>query len=163
MKLRTLPIPAFAISILLAGSLPVHARPVTAADLSDKMICWGDGHIQSFEADGRTASSDYTDGKWSVGAKGVRIDGASGGGANVDMEIQPDGTLTFEVAIGGETHKGTGKICKGKPMSWADVEGKKTCWEGGDVETDFPGGKFINSVQGEGINYLNNEGSLSNS
>ena len=45
MKLRYLPIPAFAISNLLVGSLPVHARPVTAADLSGKMICWGDGHI----------------------------------------------------------------------------------------------------------------------
>jgi hypothetical protein len=161
MKLSSLPIAAFAISIFLASSSPVDARPVTAADLSGNMICWSNGHIQSFEADGRSAGADYADGKWSVDANGVRIDVSSGGGANVDMEIQPDGTFTFEAKNGGETKKGTGKVCKTKPYYYADAVGKKLCWDGGDVETDYPGGKFVDSVEGEAIVY-NVEGDLSN-
>lgn len=109
MKLQSLSVAAFAVSILVSGSLRAHARPVTTADLSGKMICWSNGHIQSFEADGKSAGSDYTDGTWSIGANGVEIDVASGGGANVDIEIQPDGTFTFEAMNGGATQRGAGK------------------------------------------------------
>ena len=161
MKLPSLPIAAFAVSILLVSSSPVQARPVTAADLAGKMICWGDGNIQAFSADGKTANRQFQDGAWSVGANGVRIDVGSGG-ANVDIEIQPDGTFTSEWTDSGGTHKGVGKICKGKPQRLADLAGKKICWEGGNVETDFPGGKYIDSVDGEAMYYPNDDGVLSN-
>src|SRR5271165_6775482 len=140
MKLRPLPLTAFAISVFLA-SAPAVARPVTAADLAGKMICWDDGNIQAFSADGKTANRKFQDGAWSVGADGVRIEVGGGGGANVDIEIQPDGTFTSEFTDSSGTHKGVGKICKGKPQRLADLAGKKICWEGGNVETDFPGGK----------------------
>jgi hypothetical protein len=160
MKLPPLPITAFAISIFLV-SARADARPVTAADLGGKIICWGDGNIQAFSADGKTANRQLQDGTWSVGANGVRIEGA-GGGANVDIEIQPDGTFTSEFSDSGGTHKGVGKICKGKPQRLADLAGKKICWDGGPVETDFPEGKFILSDDGEAIYYPNDEGVLSN-
>ena len=107
MTLQSLSVAAFAVSVLLV-SLPADARPVTTADLSGKMICWSDGHIQTFEADGKSASPQYTDGKWSVSANGVRIDVASGGGANVDIEIQPDGTFTCEATNGRCDPEGSG-------------------------------------------------------
>jgi hypothetical protein len=159
MKLQSLSGAAFAISILLASSSPILARPVTTADLSGKMICWSGGVIQSFEADGKTATSKFADGAWSVGANGVRVDFPDGG-VNVDIEIQPDGTFTSEYTAGGATQKGTGKICTGRPLSYADVEGKKLCWDGGDVETYFPEGKFINSSDGEGIIKFSQDGIL---
>ena len=154
MKLQSLSVAAFAVSLLLAGSLPAHARPVTAADLSGKIICWSDGHIHRsrLTAGPRALITQTANGR--SAPSGVRIDVASGGGANVDMEVQPDGTFTIEAANGGETHKGTGKICQGKPISWADVEGKKTCWEGGDVETDFPGENLSIASRGRGLTIL---------
>jgi len=164
MKLQPLPVTVFAISVLLASSLPAHARPVTTADLSGKMICWSSGVVQSFEADGKSAASGkYADGVWSVSANGVRLD-FPGGGANVDMEIQPDGTFTSEFTDSGGTHKGAGNICKTKPpIPYADaLVGKKLCWDGGDVETFFAcvasACPFINSVDGEGIGYINSDG-----
>jgi hypothetical protein len=162
MKLSSLPIAAFAISILLVSSSPVDARPVTTADLADKMICWESGNVQAFSADGKTANRQFQDGTWSIGDKGVRVNWP-GGGADVDFEIQSDGTYTSERKdSGGTTHKGAGKICKGKPQKLADLAGKKTCWDFGTVETDFPGGKFNTSDNGEGIYYPNDEGLLSN-
>lgn len=133
MTLQSLSAAAFAISIFLV-SAPADARPVTAADVAGKMICWNGGDVQAFSADGKTAQSNkFADGKWSVGADGVRIEFA-GTSANVDIEIQPDGTFTFEATNGGVPQKGAGKICQGK---------------------------FITSTDGEAIYYPNNEGVLS--
>ena len=160
MKLQSLSVPAFTISILFGSSLPAHARPVTPADLSGKMICWSGGVVQTFEADGNTGRSPYGSGTWSVGANGVRIELTDAGGANFDIEIQSDGTFTSEYVDGGATHKGTGKICQGKPLSYADLEGKKLCWFGGDVETYFPAGKFVNSNDGEGTINFGQDGSF---
>jgi hypothetical protein len=153
MKLPSLPITAFTISILFVSSSPVLARPVTTADLSGKMICWSNGVIQSFEADGKSASSQYADGAWSIGGNGVRSEFPGGGGAIVDMEIQPDGTFTFEVTNGGETQKGTAKICKTKPLHYADLVGKKLCLQFGNVLSFSSDGKAIDSVEGEGNVY----------
>ena len=149
MKFQSLSLPAFAVSIFVV-SAPADARPVTTADLSGKMICWSGGVIQTFEADGKTGSSQYFSGTWSVGANGVRIDWTDGG-ANLDIEIQSDGTFTSEIVGSGGSQKGTGKTCQGKLLSYADVEGKKLCWVGGETETYFPGGRFINSSDGEGV------------
>jgi len=146
MKHDALLLSAAAVSLLFTSASPAGARPVTTADLAGKIICWGDGNIQAFSADGKTANRQFQDGTWSVGANGVRIE-AAGGGANVDIEIQPDGTFTSEFSASGGTHKGVGKFCKGKPQRSADLAGKKICWDGGVVETDFPGGKFITSHQ----------------
>jgi hypothetical protein len=162
MKLPSLTIAALAISILFASSLPVNARPVTTADLSGKIICWDGGVIQNFEADGKSADTrNYSDATWSVGPKGVRLDW-SGGGADIDIEIQPDGTVTVEYTDDGGTHKRTGKMCKREPLHYADLEGKKLCYPGqdGQVETYFPGGKFINSVDGEGVLNFNGDNGL---
>jgi hypothetical protein len=163
MKLSSLPIAAFAISILLASSSPVDAvdaRPVTTADLAGKIICWGDGNIQAFSADGKTANRQFQDGAWSVGDKGVRID-FPGGGADVDIEIQPDGTFTNEWTDSGGTHKGTGNICKAKLLRYADVAGKKLCWSDGSWDTFSPDGKFIDSEDGEGTVNINGESAFS--
>jgi hypothetical protein len=162
--MRSLPISALAISIVLALSLPACARPVTAADLAGKIICWADGSVQAFSADGKTANRQFGDGAWSVGANGVRIDFPSGGAGSVEIEIeiQLDGTFAAEYSDSLGTHKGTGKICKGKPQRVADLAGKKICWDGNIVETDFPGGKFATSDSGEAIYYPNDEGVLSN-
>ena len=158
MKLQSLSVATFAISIFLV-SLPVDARPVTTADLSGKMICWSGGVIQTFAADGKTGNTKYGTGTWSVGANGVRVD-FTGGGANADFEIQSDGTFTSEWTDGGGTHKGTGKVCRSKLLPYADLIGKKLCWDGGETETYFPGGKFINSSDGEGTINTNYHGAF---
>jgi hypothetical protein len=130
--------------------------------LAGTIICWDDGGVQAFSADGKTANRQFQDGTWSIGDKGVRVNWP-GGGAIVDIEIQPDVTFTSEYKDSdGTTHKGVGKICKGKPLKLAELAGKKSCWDGNSVETDFPGGKFNLDAFGDGIYYPNDEGLLSN-
>ena len=162
MKHDALLMSAAAVVILFTSASPADARPVTAADLAEKIICWDDGGVQAFSVDGKTASRQFANGKWSVGANGVRVDLPDGGGANIDFEIHPDGTFAYQYSDIGGTHKGSGKICKGKPQRLADLAGKKICWGGNIVETDYPGGKEIDSEIGEGIYLPNDEGVLSN-
>jgi hypothetical protein len=152
---------AAAISLLFISSGPAAAAPATSADLAGKMICWADGNIQAFSVDGRAASRKFTDGKWSVGAHGVRIQ-VGDFDAEIDFEIQADGTITSEYADKRGNHKGVGKFCKGKPQKLSDLAGKKLCWDGDVVETDFPGGKFDTSDNGDGMYLPNAEGVLSN-
>jgi len=97
----------FGIGAVLASVLlsPVTAEMATTADLSGKKICWDNGNISSFFADGKYSSPVLGNGTWSASSKGVEIH-ADAGGVLLDVDRQPDGTFKSRV------EHAAGKYCE---------------------------------------------------
>ena len=90
------------VSVLLS---PATAEMATTADLSGRKICWDNGNISSFFADGKYSSPVLGNGTWSATTKGVEIH-ADAGGVLLDVDKQPDGTFKSRV------EHASGKYCE---------------------------------------------------
>jgi hypothetical protein len=84
----------FALGSFLASVLlsPALADPATTADLSGRKICWDNGNISSFSADGKYSSQILGQGTWVATAKGVEIH-TPDEGVILDVDKQSDGTF----------------------------------------------------------------------
>jgi hypothetical protein len=51
--------------------VPSEGRPATANDFSGKTICWSNGHVGKYSADGRFENNLGKEGRWFVSDAGV--------------------------------------------------------------------------------------------
>jgi hypothetical protein len=100
------------LAIVAALPFDALARPVTAADLSGRKICWNDGDKQSYLPGGKFSSTRWGKGTWRVTAHGVQIHADPGGGGLADIRLR-HGTfsLTTYSNLNGLRHTATGKNC----------------------------------------------------
>jgi hypothetical protein len=105
---------AFYATLAVAATVSSHAfaRPVTAADLSGKSICWNDGDRQTYSSGGKFSSTRWGDGTWRVTAHGIQIHAHPGGNGLVDIRLR-HGTfsLTTYGKRNGLQHTSTAKYC----------------------------------------------------
>jgi hypothetical protein len=105
---------AFCAALAITATAPFEAfaRPVTAADLSGKSICWNDGDRQTYSPGGKFSSTRWGEGTWRVTAHGVQIHAHPGGNALVDIRLK-HGTfsLTTYSNLNGLRHTATAKHC----------------------------------------------------
>jgi hypothetical protein len=105
---------AFFMALAIIGGFPLvaHARPVTAADLSGKAICWNDGDKQLYLPGGKFSSTRWGKGTWRVTAHGVQIHSHPGGNALSDIRLK-HGTfsLTTLSNLNGQRQTAWGKYC----------------------------------------------------
>jgi len=101
-----------ALGVAVALPFPALAKPVTAADLSGKRICWNDGDKQTYSPGGEFASTRWGHGTWGVTAHGVQIHAHPGGNGLIDIRLR-HGTfsLTTYSNLNGLKHVSTGKYC----------------------------------------------------
>ena len=105
---------AFAGALAMATAFPFAAvaRPVTAADLSGKRICWNDGDRQSYQHSGKFSSTRWGHGSWRVTAHGVQIHAHPGGNGLMDIRLRHGAfSLTSYSNRNGLKHVSTGKYC----------------------------------------------------
>jgi hypothetical protein len=98
---------SFAAGLVLASALlsSALAEPATTEDLSGKKICWENGNISSFSADGKYSSPRLGNGTWVATAKGVEIH-TPDMGVILDVDKQPDGTFKSRM------ENSVGKYCE---------------------------------------------------
>ena len=105
---------AFSAALAIVAAFPLNAlaRPVTAADLSGKSICWNDGDKQSYSPDGKFSSTRWGEGTWRVTGHGVQIHAHPGGNGLADIRLR-HGTfsLTTYGKRNGLRHTATAKYC----------------------------------------------------
>ena len=89
-----------------------EGRPVTAADISGKKICWNTGHTSMFAANGQVVFDSGHHANWSVSEPGVIVTG------NTERQtvVLPDGRLQEHWFV-GRSSKGAdkylwGTVCK---------------------------------------------------
>lgn len=119
-----------------------NGRPISDADLSGKRFCWSNGHWAVYGAGGKMINDRGGHLHWSVPKPGIlQINSRY-----VQVEVLADGTLHSYVysllTSGGDPshdYDGWGKPCddvngdfaKGRPVTAADLSGKKFCWSNG--------------------------------
>ena len=105
---------SFSVALAIAGAFPIQAfaRPVTAADLSGKSICWNDGDKQSYLPGGKFSSTRWGKGTWRVTAHGVQIHSHPGGNGLADIRLR-HGTFSLTTLNNRNGHReaATGKYC----------------------------------------------------
>ena len=105
---------AFSAALAIAAIFPLHAfaRPVIAADLAGRSICWQDGDKQTYSPDGKFSSTRWGEGTWRVTAHGVQIHAHPGGNGVVDIRMRHGGfSLTTYGKRNGLQHISTAKYC----------------------------------------------------
>ena len=85
---------SLAIGLSLAFVCSAMAKPVTAADLSGKKICWGNGDTMTFSPGGKFSSTQYGEGTWALTGVAVELHAANIHFTRWDIEKLPDGTFT---------------------------------------------------------------------
>jgi hypothetical protein len=70
--------------------LPMNGKPVTAKDFAGKTICWSNGRVAKYGADGSFANNAGTETRWSVPEAGVLVVGIRG---HYQAEVQQDGQV----------------------------------------------------------------------
>jgi hypothetical protein len=70
--------------------LPMNGKPVTATDFAGKTICWSNGHVAKYGADGSFANSAGAETRWRVPETGVL---EVGNKRHCQAEVQQDGQV----------------------------------------------------------------------
>jgi hypothetical protein len=105
---------AFPAVLAIAATLPfdAFARPVAAADLSGKSICWNNGDKQTYSPGGKFTSTRWGEGTWRVTAHGVQIHAHPGGNGLVDIRLRRGAfSLTTYGKRNGLRHTATANYC----------------------------------------------------
>ena len=92
----------------VCGSAPAIARPVTAADLSGRSVCWSNGDKETYSPGGKYRSSAYGPGAWQFISAGVVAVQAQSTQWSSAIEKLPDGSLHATASSG----QWTGRYCK---------------------------------------------------
>jgi hypothetical protein len=88
------------------------AAPVTEADLSGKKICWANGAISDFHADGTFSGNSAGQGAWAIRPEGVQVT-IQHSSSVAAIDKLPDGTFkgSFANRVGARIET-TGALCK---------------------------------------------------